>query len=109
MNDAKASLWSKTDGIVACAIFITAFVIALAAVASFTDAGHRPVYYGNEFAPAVLLACGHGFVNPPHHTASMEPGPGFEALASFLHERRDSLECSELPRSFRASRASCWA
>ncbi|MEO7134080.1 MAG: hypothetical protein ABI024_07645 [Vicinamibacterales bacterium] len=102
MTDLKPNLWAKADAIAAVAMFVTAFACGLAAVDSFTNAGNRPEYYRSEFAPAVLLACGHGFVNPPHQASSMEPGAGFEALGSFLHQQQDSLECRELPRAFRA-------
>lgn len=51
--------------------------------------GGRPLFYQTYFEPAVMIACGKGFV------ISQVPRP--QPLEDFLYERRDRLECSELP------------
>ena len=85
---------------IAVAVFVGAAAIGHAAVGSFIGAGHPPEYYRAQFAPAVLLACGHGFVNPTDGAAATASGSGFDALSAFLDQQRNSLECSELPASF---------
>jgi len=96
MNELNRRLWSRADAIISVAVFVAAFAAARVAVGGFISAGNQPQYYQGEFAPAALMACGHGFVNP----RLQSPAAGFEALISFLSQQRDSLQCSELPPSF---------
>jgi hypothetical protein len=49
----------------------------------------RPEFYQGEFAPAVMEACGRGFVNPVPLSVP--------ALSQFLSERRTTLACAEIP------------
>lgn len=51
--------------------------------------GGRPEFYQNYFEPAVMTACGRGFV--------ITQGPRPEALEDFLQQRRDRFECADLP------------
>lgn len=51
--------------------------------------GGRPEFYQNYFEPAVMTACGKGFV--------ITQGPQPAALAEFLQQRRDRFDCAELP------------
>lgn len=51
--------------------------------------GGKPVFYQSYFEPAVMVACGHGFV------ISQVPRPA--PLDDFIFERRDSFECGEIP------------
>jgi hypothetical protein len=50
--------------------------------------GRLPQFYQNEFAPAAMLACGHGYRNIAWS--------GNEPLGSFLSLKVDSLSCHEL-------------
>ena len=50
--------------------------------------GGEPVFYQVYFEPAVMIACGHGFV-------ISQPQP--KVLEDFLWRRRDRLNCAELP------------
>ena len=64
--------------------------VSLAAwfVPHFARAGGKPWFYQEEFGPAVMMACGHGYVNPDTTTA-----PGLE---TFLHLGRDTFSCTDL-------------
>ena len=57
-------------------------------VPRFVAAGGKPWFYQEEFGPAVMMACGRGYVNPDPATAP--------ALDSFLQRTRDSFSCSDL-------------
>jgi len=87
---------------VAAIVFVAAFVAGRVAVGSLTRAGYQ--YYQSDLRPAVLMACGHRFVNPPRGESSaggmVAPAAVFEALASIFSQQRDSVQCSELPVSF---------
>ena len=48
----------------------------------------RPQFYQREFAPAVMYACGKGFVM--HRTVSRD-------LSDFLLLKRDSFDCEKIP------------
>ena len=61
--------------------------------------GGQPTYNQSYVEPAVMVACGHGFV------VSAAPRP--VVLDEFLSLRRAGIACSDLPPSaFRLSRAS---
>lgn len=51
-------------------------------------AGRQPLFYQSYFEPAVMIACGHGFVRAE---------PPVPAIAEFLLLRRDALSCDEIP------------
>src|SRR5262245_38582363 len=51
--------------------------------------GHMPQFYQNEFAPAVMAACGRGYVAPVVRT--------IPSLQSFLSLETGSFECADLP------------
>jgi len=51
-------------------------------------AGRPPIFYQEYFEPAVMTACGHGFV-----ISTAQPKP----LEDFLWRRRDRFSCDELP------------
>jgi len=57
-------------------------------VPQFVAAGGKPWFYQQEFGPAVMHACGLGYVNPD---AATRP-----ALAAFLDRTADAVSCSEL-------------
>jgi hypothetical protein len=107
---AERPLWSRSDFALAALLAIVMGMVALASVRSFVAAGNRPEFYQRQFGPAVLLACGKGFHNPPGTATGPDltpylqpdllPEPGFEGLSEFLAQSRRSLDCSELPRTF---------
>ena len=54
------------------------------------QAGRQPQFYQAYFEPAVMLACGRGFLlaHPP-----------VPAVQNFLQQRTDRLSCDEIPKS----------
>ena len=67
---------------------MASMLIASWFVPHYVHAGGKPWFYQEEFGPAAMIACGHGYVNPDATTA-----PGLDA---FLHLKRDALSCSDL-------------
>ena len=57
-------------------------------VPQFVAAGGKPWFYQQEFGPAVMEACGLGYVNPAPDTRP--------ALTDFLNRTADSVSCSEV-------------
>ena len=74
------------------AIFLAAAVVGTLSVRRFVAAGGRPFFYQTYFEPAVMTACGRGFVISEHQP------PG---LAAFLAQQRDRFSCTELPPDLR--------
>lgn len=56
-------------------------------VTRFVESGRRPFFYQNYFEPAVMLACGRGFV-----VAQERP----QALDDFLFQRSDTFDCASV-------------
>jgi hypothetical protein len=69
---------------------VVLFVFACAAAAWFVSSNliKRPYFYQETFAPAVMVACGHGFVQP-------KPEP--VEMAEFLELIRPNFRCEDLP------------
>ncbi len=55
---------------------------------TWTAQGGQPAFYQIYFEPAVMIACGKGFVIAQHQP---------KVLEDFLWQRRDRLACEELP------------
>jgi hypothetical protein len=84
----------RRDVVVTAAIALVAAVAALAYLATARRA-HVPFdAYQAEFGPAVMVACGHGFVNPV--------APPSSPLASFLDQTNDRLACEQIDTTRRA-------
>jgi hypothetical protein len=49
---------------------------------------YSPFFYQNEFAPAVMFACGHGFANPADNNIP---------LKDFLDKKTTIFECKNIP------------
>lgn len=60
------------------------------AMRGFRAAGAQPFFYQSNFEPAVMMACGRGFVTSP----SSPPD-----LVEFLNVRRNEFDCSSLPEA----------
>ena len=60
------------------------------AMRGFRAAGAQPFFYQSNFEPAVMMACGRGFVTSP----ASPP-----ALVEFLNVRRNEFDCSLLPEA----------
>ena len=67
---------------------MAAFATASWYVPQFVASGGKPWFYQQEFGPAVMEACGLGYVNP---AADTRP-----ALKEFLERRSDAVSCSDV-------------
>src|SRR5512138_3097312 len=54
------------------------------------QAGRRPQFYQSYFEPAVMLACGRGF---------LLAHPSVPAVADFLAMKTDRLSCTDIPKT----------
>ena len=87
---------SRADRIVGAALFVAALLLGTWYVPQVVAAGGRPHFYQEEFGPAVMVACGHGYVNPQ---------PGADAdLDALLAVNGDDLQCSPALAASRACR-----
>lgn len=62
---------------------------------TWTARGGQPVFYQSYFEPAVMVACGKGFVASLHQPQSLQ---------AFLSLRRDTFDCRDLPDDLKAGR-----
>ena len=76
------------DAVLCVSLFALAAVIGASYVRTVIDAGGKPRFYQGEFGPAVMAACGRGYLNP-----DVDRLP---AVKAFLNLDRDTLPCSEL-------------
>lgn len=76
------------EAAIAIAVLIASGVWATQFWNTWTSQGGQPEFYQIYFEPAVMIACGKGFV-----ISEQQP----KVLEDFLWRRRDSLACSELP------------
>ena len=76
------------DGVLGASLFVASVAIAAWYVPRFSISGGKPWFYQYQFGPAVMTACGHGYINPP--TGAVP------ALDGFLRQTRDSISCSEV-------------
>src|SRR6267154_1107559 len=82
----------RTDAAVASAMVIVAAIGGGASSARDLRLGGRPFFSQTCFEPAVMVACGKGFV-------ISQPQP--PALQDFLFEKTDRFSCDELPRDLK--------
>src|SRR5207253_2204779 len=73
---------------IVAALAVAAFVGVEWYMAQFRAGGGTPEFYQAEFSPAVMQACGRGFVNPDAPVAG---------LSAFLGRQADTFQCGELP------------
>src|SRR5262249_44174374 len=78
----------RHDVYVAVVVFVLAWTGCRLYLPAFRAAGGRAMSYYEEFGPAVMAACGRGFVNPPT--------PAVPALDAFLLNRAERFECGQL-------------
>lgn len=80
-------LW-RIEVAVAAGLFVAAYAMASWYVPQFVASGGKPWFYQQEFGPAVMEACGFGYVNPDDSTRP--------ALTAFLERKADAVSCGEL-------------
>lgn len=85
--------WRSADAWIVGALLVAAFAATRWYLPKFRADGGHEEFYQAEFGPAVMQACGRGFVNPVETNAP--------ALADFLHDRSRRLACSDLPATVR--------
>jgi hypothetical protein len=83
--------WSRADTLLTAALCVSAFLVAEWYLPVYRAGGGIPRFYQDQFAPAVMLACGRGFVNID--------APGAPPVDDFLQQRTASLGCDEVPAS----------
>jgi hypothetical protein len=91
---ARQTEWRKlaTEFAIALVIVIASGWWASQFWNTWTSRGGQPVFYQSYFEPAVMVACGKGFV------ASQRQPP---SLQDFLLLRRDAFDCRDLPNDLR--------
>ena len=85
----SARRFGGADVVVAIAIAITAVAIAKTYLPRYRAAGGVPLFYQEQFGPAVMQVCRQQFTNPDARTVP--------ALAAFLERKTDRLSCADLP------------
>lgn len=90
--------WSRVtrwELLVVVVVFMGAGAWATQFWNTWTAQGNTPEFYQSYFEPAVMVACGRGFV-----TSTPQPA----ALGEFLSRRRDTFDCRELPADLKVGR-----
>jgi len=85
--------WRAVDGWIIAALLVAAFAATRWYLPRFRADGGHEEFYQAEFGPAVMQACGRGFVNPVESTVP--------ALDAFLHGGADRFSCDALPVAMR--------
>src|SRR5258708_27999587 len=85
----------RIDLVVAAVVLVVSGVWGTHFWNIWTAQGGSPEFYQLYFEPAVMVACGKGFVVSQH-----QPKP----LEDFLSRRRDRFECSALPADLQVGR-----
>jgi hypothetical protein len=78
----------QADAAVAAVIFAVAAIWGWVFYIGYVKTGHHPFFYQSYFEPAVMVACGKGFV-----VSESQP----PALRAFVLEQTDRFSCDELP------------
>jgi hypothetical protein len=91
----RAASDRRVDLAIAALFFCGGIWLGAYAVYGFRAAGGHPQFYQAEFGPAVMFACGRGFQNPD--------AAGAPALAAFLSEQVNALDCADLPAAVRVT------
>ncbi len=86
---APAREFGRPDAYIAIALFVFSWLIASLYLPAFRAGGGTPQFYQSDFGPAVMSACGRGFVNVDART--------IPPLAAFLDTRVNTFACSDLP------------
>ena len=85
----------RIDLAIAAAVLVVSSIWGAVFWNTWVRQGNSPEFYQIYFEPAVMIACGKGFVIAEHQPKNLE---------DFLWRRRDRLECSELPADLKLGR-----
>src|SRR5665213_388150 len=86
---APARPLGRPDLYLVIAVFVFSWVTAALYLPAFRASGGVGNFYQDEFGPAVMSACGHGYISPDLHAAP--------SLQAFLDRRADTFNCTDLP------------
>ena len=92
-DDAQATV--TVDAVIMIAVAVFSVFVAVRYIAVFRGAGDKPVFYQEMFGPAVMEACGRGFINPA--TGAVR------ALDEFLSQDANVVDCRVLPQTVAAT------
>jgi hypothetical protein len=84
--------WSRREVAITLSLALAAFVCSKLYMTQFRAGGGTPEFYQAEFSPAVMQACGRGFVNPDAAVAG---------LSAFVGRETDTFRCGDLPPTLR--------
>lgn len=90
----RAAGW-RLDAVIAVLLLVASAVWATQFWNTWKGQGNEPEFYQAYYEPAVMVACGKGFV-----TSNPQPA----ALGEFLARHRDAFDCAELPADLNLSR-----
>jgi hypothetical protein len=82
------------EGALLALIFLSSAVLGARTYARAVKSAVRPSFYQFYFEPAVMTACGKGFLVAP-------PGRRPPVVEDFLAQRTDRLSCADLPADLR--------
>jgi hypothetical protein len=82
----------RPDLYIAVAVFVISWITSAFYLPAFRAGGGQALFYQEEFAPAVMSACGHGYVNVNPADGGAPP-----SLQAFLERRADTFNCADLP------------
>jgi hypothetical protein len=85
--------WTPVDSYLVVAFAVSALLFARWYLPAYRAAGGVPQFYQDQFGPAVMAACGRGFVNVDSTSV--------RAFDDFLQQRVASLRCEDIPSTIR--------
>ncbi len=88
---------SRADAVLGSALFVAALLLGTWYVPQVVAAGGRPHFYQEQFGPAVMVACGHGYVNP------QQPTPDLDAFLALHDATRSAARRRWRPSAARRS------
>src|SRR5215471_3886073 len=80
--------FDRVDLYFALALFVLSWLLAAFYLPAFRAAGGTPQFYQEDFAPAVMWACGRGYVNVARHAVP--------PLDAFLTRHATTFRCGDL-------------
>lgn len=84
-----SSRWTRLDVLIVLALFAASSLWGTRYVTAFRASGQKQFFYQLYFEPAVMVACGYGFVvGRPRQPVPIE---------DFVFERVDRFDCKSLP------------
>jgi hypothetical protein len=92
LRRAERLLKKRPEAALSAVIFMVGAMVGTTYYSRFVAKGGRPFFYQTYFEPAVMLACGKGFLIAPQQPP---------ALRAFLFQETDRFSCDQLPRDLK--------